>query len=144
MGREDPMLPHGTAISLRFEVGYFKAFRDMNRTRVNRPFNQFEGCDSWTCQVSYTPRRHVRPLISSHQVKTRDSRKVPHPIPREKLAHEVAKKLMVFLKVNFAFSTASYRFDVMTAVPDGANQTKRDGFRQRTGRQRRGPCPRQA
>jgi len=26
VGREDPMLPYGTAISLRFEVGYFKAF----------------------------------------------------------------------------------------------------------------------
>lgn len=25
-GREDPMLPYGTAISLRFEVGYHKAF----------------------------------------------------------------------------------------------------------------------
>jgi len=64
IGREDPMLPHGTAISLRFE---------------------FEGCESWTCQV-----------------KTRDSRKVPHPIPREKLAHEVAKKLVAFLKMRQA------------------------------------------
>jgi hypothetical protein len=26
VGREDPMLPYCTAISLRFEVGYFKAF----------------------------------------------------------------------------------------------------------------------
>lgn len=26
IGRENPMLPHGTAISLRFEVGYSKAF----------------------------------------------------------------------------------------------------------------------
>ena len=25
-GREDSVLPYGTAISLRFEVGYFKAF----------------------------------------------------------------------------------------------------------------------
>jgi len=60
IGREDPMLPYGTAISLRFE---------------------FEGYEPWTCQV-----------------KTRDSRKVPKPIPREKLAHEVAKKLAVFLE----------------------------------------------
>ncbi|KAF9784908.1 hypothetical protein BJ322DRAFT_1108386 [Thelephora terrestris] len=59
MGREDPMLAYGTAISLRFE---------------------FEGYASWTCQV-----------------KTRDSRKVSHPIPRQKLAHEVAKKLVAFL-----------------------------------------------
>jgi len=60
VGREDPVLPYGTAISLRFE---------------------FEGYESWT-----------------RQVKTRDSRKIPHPIPREKLAHEVAKKLVTFLK----------------------------------------------
>ncbi|KAF9644043.1 hypothetical protein BDM02DRAFT_3190947 [Thelephora ganbajun] len=60
IGREDPMLPDGTAISLRFE---------------------FEGYESWTCQV-----------------KTRDSRKVPHPIPREKLAYEVAKKLVAFFE----------------------------------------------
>jgi len=60
VGREDPVLPYGTAISLRFE---------------------FEGCESWT-----------------RQIKTRDSRKIPHPIPREKLAHEVAKKLAAFLR----------------------------------------------
>jgi len=60
VGREDPMLSYGTAISLRFE---------------------FEGYESWT-----------------RQVKTRDSRKIPHPIPREKLAHEVAKKLAAFLR----------------------------------------------
>lgn len=27
VGREDPMLPYGTAISLRFEVCYSKAFK---------------------------------------------------------------------------------------------------------------------
>jgi hypothetical protein len=127
MGREDPVLPHGTAISLRFEVGHFKAFRYTNGTRVDRPFNQFESCESWTCQVSYTPRQRVRLLISSHQVKTRDSRRVPHPIPREKLAQEVAKKLVAFLKV---MSTSSHKFDVMTVVPDEASQARRDGHRQ--------------
>ena len=116
------MLSHGTAISLRFEVGHFKVFRSTNGTRVNRPFNQFEGCESWTCQVSYMPRQRVRLLTPSHQVKTRDSRKVPHPIPREKLAHEVAKKLMAFLKVNVVLFTASHKFDVMTPVPDEASQ----------------------
>lgn len=116
------MLPHGTAISLRFEVGPFKVFQGTNGTRVNRLFNQFEGCESWTCQVSYVPRQRVRLLIPSNKVKTRDSRKVPHPIPREKLAYEVAKKLMTFLKVIVILSTASHKFDVMTAVPDEASQ----------------------
>lgn len=41
---------------------------------------EFEGYESWT-----------------RQVKTRDSRRIPHPIPREKLAHEVAKRLVTFL-----------------------------------------------
>jgi len=54
--------------------------------------------------VSCMPSQRIRLLISSHQVKTRDSRKVSHPIPREKLAHEVAKKLAVFLGVSVVAS----------------------------------------
>lgn len=73
--------------------------------------------------MSHTPRQRVRIFISSHQVKTRDSRKVPHPIPREKLAYEVAKKLMAFLKVNAVVFTALCKFDVMTIFPDEASQT---------------------
>ena len=93
----------------------------MDGTRVDHPFNQFEGYDSWTCQVSYMPPQRVRLLISSHQVKTRDSRKIPHPIPREKLAHEVAKKLVAFLKVGVIVSTALHKSDVMNVVPEEAN-----------------------
>lgn len=105
----------------------------MNGTRVDRPFNQFEGYESWTCQVSYMPPQCIRLLISSHKVKTRDSRKVPHPIPKEKLAHEVAKKLVAFMKVNVAMSTALHKFDVMNVVPEEASQTRRDGLPQRRG-----------
>lgn len=79
------------------------------------------------------PPQYILLLISSHQVKTRDSRKVPHPIPKEKLAHEVAKKLLAFLKVNTSLSTALRDFDVMGAVPEGESQTRRDGLPQRRG-----------
>lgn len=106
----------------------------MNGTRVNRhPSNQFEGYESWTCQVSCVPHQRVRPLTSSHQVKTRDSRKVPHPIPRGKLGYEVAKKLAAFLKVNAAVLTALYKFDVMNAVPEEASKARQDGHHQRGG-----------
>ena len=94
----------------------------MNGARADRPSNQFAGCESWTCQVGHTPRQHVRLLISSHQVKTRDSRKVPHPIPRAKLGHEVAKKLAAFLKVSAAVFTALCKFDVITVDQDEASK----------------------
>lgn len=77
--------------------------------------------------------QRVRPLISSYQVKTRDSRKVPHPIPREKLAHEVAKKLVAFLKVSAAVSTGLHNFDVTDADPEETSQARRDELPQRRG-----------
>ena len=74
--------------------------------------------------------QRVRPLISSHQVKTRDSRKTPHPIPREKLAHEVAKKLVAFLNVSAIVPTGFHDFDVTNTIPEEASQARRDGLPQ--------------
>jgi len=79
------------------------------------------------------PSQRVCLLISSHQVKTRDSRKTPHPIPREKLAHEVAKRLMTFLKVSAVVCTALREFDVMDLVLEETSQAGRDGLSQRGG-----------
>ena len=70
------------------------------------------------------PSRRILLLISSHQVKTRDSRKIPHPIPREKLVHEVAKKLVVFLKVSVVVSAGSHGLDVMNVIPEEETQAR--------------------
>ena len=58
-GREDPMLSNRTAISLRFEVGYFKAFGDGHVLTVYS--KQFEGYEPWTRQVSSALSRRVHP-----------------------------------------------------------------------------------
>lgn len=75
----------------------------------------------------------VHLLISSHQVKTRDSRKIPRPIPRRKLAYEVAKKLRAFLKVSAVSSTGLHNFDVTNAVSEEETQARRNGLPWRRG-----------